>query len=385
MNEGDLVYPKASFADKITKERRSGLNQKYVEILANYGGLLPNGKTISDITKLATKAYSIPIYDVADATTTVRFFWRTDYQNVMNFSMTNQKVGVSVPWNPSWSPGVGNDKMILIADYKKGEYWAIFHATIKNDAFNLFDSPFGFLGDWAKGPNGKAGYSKNASTHFGAATVNLHKGMYTATDRDRLNPKAMDGTRGSGLPKMACLIIGKRVLQALERREPDIGHAIPMSISITMHGPDESKVPGYILPPARKFEWKKGNWRNRCKGSPVPYNDKCVPQGMMMALKEDFDVEGWLNKQGFADPLKSTIRIIVNTMKTRGIVLGIETGCGASILIGTDGIISDPESWAKLGIRDDRTDYPGGDMFKGLFDQNPDGTYNFEVIDPPKM
>lgn len=382
MASSDIFFPNATFNDLVTPERRSTKNAKYAEILWNYGGLFPAGSTLGNRLATAARAYSVPIYDMAEADTQIRVFQLAAYQSLYTISNTGVKTGQSIPFNLKWKAGTGNDRLMIIINYQTGEVYEIGGITF-DQPYNVFDSPWGWLGDWAKGPNGKAGYEWGNPRHAGVYGINRYTNLWTGSDRSATN-KLIVG-RGCGLPKAALVVRAERVKATLDAGLPDIGHALNMSVSITMHDTDATG-PGFFLPPATRLEWGKGTkWQTRC--STVPTNDKCIPQGMLIALEPDWDVQKWLDRRGLKGAKRRTAEIFANTAKRRGIVVGSETGCGASATIELDGLIN-PKSaaiWNTLGVVDTGGDYPSGDLVQDMLERDPvTGKLNFYVVDPVK-
>lgn len=385
-SSSDLIFPMASFNQRVDKRPRSVKYEKYAEILWKYGGLLPAGKTLGDVITLATKDYSVPAYDVKEANTKVKVFQHNGYKGLFTISNTGFKAGGEVPFNLAWKPGTGNDNILHVIDWELGKVWEM-GAVTYNEPWNLFDSPWGWLGRWAMGPNGKAGFEWGNPNHIGVGGIQHYSNLWTGTD---INPKPSEKMilgRGCGLPGASLIVRAERVRAALKRGDQDIGHALPMSISTTMHDTDSSG-PGFFVPPATRVEWGKGTaWANRCTGG-VPLNKDSIPQGLTIAIEPTFDVPTHLDKMGFSGAKRATAEILLNTAKRRGIILGAETGCGASALIQTDGLINPTTAkvWAELGVVDTGGGYPSSDLLKNCLQHDPaTGKLNYYVVEPPTI
>lgn len=382
MNASDIFFPKSTFNDLVTPERRSVTNAKYAEVLWRYGDLFPQGMTLGNSLTTAFRDYSVPIYDAAEANDEIRVFQLAAYQSKYTISTTGVKTGDPIPFNFNWKAGTGNDRLMIIANYQTGLVYEIGGLTF-DQPYNVFDSPWGWLGWWAMGPNGKAGYQWGNPRHAGVYGVNKYNNLWTGSDRDPMN-KLIVG-RGCGLPKAAMVVRAERVKAAIDAGEPDIGHALNMSVSITMHDTDATGA-GFFLPPATRLEWGPGTaWKTRCPV--VPPNALSVPQGLMIVVLPDWDVQAWLDRRGLKGALRRTAEILANTAKRRGIVIGTETGCGASAVIEFDGMMNTKTAatWNSLGVLDNGTPYPSGNLLKDLLERDPTtGKLNFYVVDPVK-
>lgn len=382
MASSDIFFPNSTFNDLVTPERRSVANAKYAEVLWQYGNLFPKGSTLGSRLAAAFRDYCVPIYDAAEANTEIRVFQLAAYQSLYSISNTGVKTGVSVPFNLKWKAGTGNDRLMIIANYKTGEVYEIGGLTF-DQPYNVFDSPWGWLGTWAMGPNGKAGYQWGNPLHAGVYGINRYTNLWTGSDRSATN-KLIVG-RGCGLPKAALVVRAERMKAAIDNGDQDLGHALNMSVSITMHDTDATG-PGFFLPPATRLEWGKGTkWQTRCPI--VPPNALCVPQGLTIAIEPDWDVQKWLDQRGLKGAKRRSAELLANTAKRRGIIVGSETGCGASAIVEFDGLIN-PKTAAiynSLGIVDTGGAYPSGDLLQDMLQKDPvTGKLNFYVVDPAK-
>lgn len=386
MNRTDELFPGSSFADLINPTRRAtGDLAAYDEILWAYGGLLPPGRNLGDVMRLATKTYGHATYDIANATTTARIWQLNDAQNLMHISQTGLGYGVEIPWNPAWVPGPGNDRVMVLVDWNAERYYTLRRVTTQYSAFDDRGFLYPIFGSLFSGPNTKAGLKSkysNGALNIGAASINITTDIGTNNDRMRPNPLPTD--RGCGLPKMALTVRGIRVAEAIQDGSYDLGHALPLSVSITMHGPDSSGKAPFFLPPATRLEWLGGNWAGRCNGSRVPSNLLSVPQGLMIAIEPNWDPEPWIAAEGFTAAEAEVARVLVMTAKVRGIVVGAETGCGASAVMEADGFLGDTAAdWTGIGLEDDGSDYPSGRVITRMLQRQADGKLNFYVLTPP--
>ncbi|NLA35809.1 MAG: hypothetical protein GX868_08980, partial [Actinobacteria bacterium] len=75
---------------------------------------------------IAFDAYSTPIYDAAEATTTIKVFhpaWA--WASGLGPDST-------IPWNPSWKPAAGNDAEMTIVDFRTGKEWGLWGVMLTN-------------------------------------------------------------------------------------------------------------------------------------------------------------------------------------------------------------------------------------------------------------
>lgn len=306
--------------------------------------------------------YSIPVYPAADATTIATVYQTTWAQKLYPLPVT------TMPWNPAWKPGTGNDQLLSVVDEKTGTAWVV--GGIGQLRINCFD----FFG-----PNGQAGYDINNAGHLCTTGVQRHEGLFTADDS-----VLIDG-RGAGMPKLALTV------RAAEVRSGAIRHAVAMTITSTMFGPActptrGATAPGagvscgFYLPPATKLERAVPNNIN-CP-TPTAITDveraKTIPEGMRFALRvTDAEITAWLDSRGYTGQLRETARIFAVALRDYGWIVA-ETGC-FGMHIETDSAIAGIAApiWRQLGITGTGT-YPNGDLIAGLI--TAERVY---VVEPP--
>jgi hypothetical protein len=382
----DLFFPKASFNKPIDPTKRSVANAKYAEVLWKYGNLLPTGRTLSNILVPATRNYGIPIYDMKDANTKIKVFQLTAYMSMYTISNTGVKPGAEIPYNMKWKAGAGNDRLMIIINYDTGEVWEIGGLTF-NQPYNIFDSPWGWLGYWAMGTNGKAGFQYDNPNHVGVYGVNNYKNLWTGTNINPQPGEALIVGRGCGLPKASLTVRADRIAKAIQNGDKTLGHALPMSISITQHGDDVTGKGSFLFPGTRLEHGNGTKWQTRCgAGVPIPLNNASVPQSMMIALEPDFDVEAEVAKKGFKGMKARVMILLWNTAKIHGIILGAETGCGASALVEFEAFTErSTPVYNSVGLIDDGSAYPCADIFTDMLRKDPvTGKLNYYVVDAPR-
>lgn len=383
MNASDIFFPKASFNKPVVK--RSVENAKYAEIFWNYGGLMPAGKTLGDTLVPAMRNYGIPIYNMKDADTKVKVYQIAAYQSMYTISSTGVKYGAEVPYNMKWKAAEGTDRLMIIIDYDTGNVWEL-GGVLRDQPWNVFDSPFGFLGDWAKGPNGKAGFQYDNPKHIGVFVANNYKNLWTGTN---INPTAAEKlavVRGCGLPKSALTVRAARIASAIANGEKTLGHALPLSISITQHGDDATGKGTFVFPGTRLEHANGTKWQTRCgSGVKVPPNNQCVPQSAMLVLEPDFDIPGEIAKMGYKGIMARVMELLWNTAATEGILLGAETGCGPAALMQFEAFTPDSiPLYSSVGLFDDGSLYPNSHLYRNMLRRMPDGKLNFFIGEPPR-
>lgn len=370
--------------------------------LWDYGGGTSSGSPPGNF-YLNLKDYSVPIYDLTKATTTAKVFqvgWAASQQAL---SFTGINVGTTIPWNPDWKPGTGNDRIMASVDYATGkvyEFWGV------------GENPLGCIDVF--GPNAQNGYDPNNPNHLCIAGINTYDNLWTAKDGSTIIG------RGMGINKLAL------VVRAAEVETGDIGHAIPLTTSNPMFGagldtpgviaptattngsdplglgmvnpkydalqPQAGFQKGFYLKPATRLEHEFGYIGKTLSFGGVTTTQptdteraKTNPSGMHFALNITYnEIDSWVeSKTNWSAEKKKTARTLARAWKDYGAIIA-ETG-GYGIGIETDGII-DPASkatWAKLGIVDDTAGQPqplsSSDIFSGLITRD-----RLYVVKPPQ-
>ena len=330
--------------------------QPYVERWWRYGG----GADKPGYVSVAFGDYSIPVYDAANATTVARV-----YLAVWAQRLYVSPVGVTMPWNPAWKPGTGNDGLMTIIDYKTGTVWSV--GGIGQLAANCWD---------LFGPNGQAGFDVNNPNHLCTSGMSRREGIYTFADGT-----TVDG-RGMGIDQIALTV------RASEVRSGAIRHAVPMAITATMFGPacpGGSADPGFgvscgsWVKPATKLERINPNIGCAAQVVSDTERSKTIPEGMRFALRiTDAEINTWLDARKYTGQLRETARIFAVALRDYGWIIA-ETGCHG-MLIQTDSVLAGDAApvWKQLGISGSGA-FPNGDLLAGLITQ--ERTY---VVEPPK-
>jgi hypothetical protein len=362
----------------------------YANRLWDYGGGTANGSPPGNF-YLNFKDYSVPIYSINTATTTAKVFQLVWSQNQQSLSQSGRiKIGDSVPWNPNWKPGTGNDKILQVVNYNTGKvfgFWVV------------GESPLGCVDFF--GPNGQAGYDPNNPNHVCVAGVDTYDNLWTAKDGTTTSE------RGMGINKLAL------VVRAEEVASGNIGHALSLTTSNPMFGagidtpgvvsPTETTngsdplgigmvnpkndpfqlgagiAKGFYLKPATRLEHEYG-FTGRTLGfgsvTLTPFTDsersKTNPSGMRFGLNiTETDIDSWLNSKNYQGVKRETARTFARAWRDYGAIIA-ETG-GYGIGIELDGIIGGSlnpavAKWAALGITDDGTQAQSINTidFKGL-------------------
>lgn len=312
--------------------------------------------------------YSIPFYDAKDATTTVRILQTTWAQAL--YTTPYLPIGSSIPWNPSWKPGTGNDNLMIIADYVNGQVWEL--GGVGQLPINCVD--------WV-GPNAQVGFNIftiNAPGWLCTSGGSYNDRLYTAVDGF-----TNDG-RGMGINKY----IG--IVRADEVKSGAIRHTMAMTITSTMFGPacdpvSGTSAPGFgvscggFVPPATKLERTNPNVGCAAQVVTDAERSKTVPEGMRFAIKiSDPEIEAWLDSRGYKGPIRSTARVFAVGLRDYGWMIA-ETGC-FGMHIETDGVLGPAgDTWSELGVKTTGSTYPSGDLIAGLITRG-----RVYVVNPPK-
>ncbi|MFN8052765.1 MAG: hypothetical protein U0Q22_15060 [Acidimicrobiales bacterium] len=327
---------------------------------------------------LAFRDYSVPIYDAATATTKVRAFKSRDAQ-ALGLPWNAMPIGASMPWNPNWVLGAGNDGIMAVVNYQTGEAWEVYIPVGSRTPFDCFDM-------W--GPNGQAGYDMTSASHKCFGSVNHYMDIYNASTTATV--------RGMGINKLALLT------RADEVASGKIEHALELTNFNTMFGAvcagnsasavGAGSTCGFSLAPATRVEHPVNPHSGTCGGTEiantVANRERTVPAGMRFRLNiSDADITTWLDSRKFTGPLRDTARIFAVALRDYGFIAGAETGC-VQPLIETDGLQNPATkaTWLKLGItdtgidwatKDGKPDFPSSDILTGLITQA-----RLEVVNP---
>jgi len=312
---------------------------------------------------IAMRDYSVPIWDAADATTTIQVFMSVDAQH-QGIPWAGVNPGGSIPWNPAWSVATGLDGIAAIDDYRTGRAWELYRPAGSRLPINCFD----FFG-----PNWRAGFDLNNQNHTCWGGVNTYADIY--------NTETPTNSRGMGINKLALIV------RAGEVESGAIHHALQLTIFNSMFGPEcEPSDPNagigcaFHLSPANRVEHVQQMGGGGCGGNQMPATEwvrsRTLPQGMRFRLNiTDSEISNWLDGRGFTGARRNTARVFAVALRDYGFYPGAETGC-AQPHIETDGMQNPVtrQRWQALGISDsgfdqdgDRmADFPTKDLLYGL-------------------
>ena len=306
----------------------------------------------------AFSAYSVPILDRAQATTTAKVFQPSWAAAQLTSALP---AGGTIPWHPAWANSVppGNDRTLIIVDRTTGEVWELWIVGTPGLDCLTWANVFGGL--YVPG-----GYK------LSVAAVSYWRDCRTAVDDGRV------WLRGCGLHKLAMIVRAQEVLDGAIR------HALPLTVPNPMFGPmanppiggagaGAGTTRGFYMRPATRLEHADPATLG-LGGVTTTATDaqraRSVPSGMRFAIRAtDADISAWLDSRGYTGALRQTARIFAVALRDYGAIVA-ETGGMSSGIHGieTDGL-ADPATrylWAQAGITGDGTDYPLRDLLAGL-------------------
>ncbi len=359
----------ASWNQPVSAYGRSVALDEYAERLWEYGG----GPAPKGTVNVAFGDYSVPVYKASEATTVAWVYQTTASQALYVMGFAGLEIGGAIPWNPTWKPGTGNDNILAIIDETTGRVWEI--GGIGQNPVNCREI---HIPPFVIGRNAAAGFDPTRADHLCTMGGARWDGLYDVTDGT-----TTDG-RGMGINKLAM------ITRADEVKAGAIRHALAMTITSTMFGAPActpAKGPnvagfgvscgGYVAP-ATKLE--RINPDVGCAKQTVSNAEraKTIPEGMRFALDvTDGQIDTWLDSRGYAGAIRNTARVFAVALRDYGWIVA-ETGCWG-MHFETDSVIgSSARKWAELGIPNDGTNYPKGDLLAGLI--TPERIY---VVEPP--
>ncbi len=347
---------------------------------------------------LALRNYSIPIYDAADATTTIRIYQQNEARNTVGYPWERSdtygslavgangvRLGDSIPWNPAWTRPPGVDGIVAVVNYQTGEAWDIYNYDIDKIGCNAFhnwnndngNNQPGFLGGAV--PSYNPVFDANNASHKCAQSIAHYTNIFT-------DPGTVSD-RGAGFAKLAT------ITRAAEVESGEIKHALALTLFNQMFGPACS--PNNTLAasgagdscavyqaPGSKVEHLSVFANNACgNDQPVSTNTtraRTVASGQRFALNvTDQEITNWLDARGYTGTKRNTARIFAVAMRDYGFIVA-ETGCANRPHIETDGFVNadTKRKWENLGVTDTsgydgdadgKTDYPSQDfLWTGL-------------------
>lgn len=367
---------------------------EYIGRMFNYGGasgwdnpVLGIGFTASSRGQynMAFRDYSIPIYDAAEQTTTRKLYWAAwafPYDNYYecngkgvapctgNQTRIQTPVAMDLPWNPNWKPGTGNDRMMMVINYKTGEAWTYYGTNLDSRQCTIFGD--NGSGNWGINVTANPPYDPGNPNHICMAGAGRRINVYT------IDQATTYSGRGMGIDKYALL------LRAEEVKSGAIRHALALTIFNQMFGPvcspDSPTTAGagvscaFHLAPATRVEHQSLPHGGLCGANEFPQTDanrsKTVPSGIRFRVnRDDTSINSWLDSRGYTGAKRNTARTIGKALTDYGFIAAAETGCG-NPHFETDGM-QNPETkniWVnELGLSDTGLDYTGSQ------DYSPDG------------
>ncbi|MCA9329667.1 hypothetical protein KDA11_03405 [Candidatus Saccharibacteria bacterium] len=347
--------------------------KSFAERFYDYGGgIMPATKTqlpAPQIMRLSLVDYSVPIYDMLEATTTVKVFQMGDMAQSMKLSRTGVKNGDSIPWNPSWKAGEGNDAIMHIVNYQTGEAYELWMVHRDRD---INCAGFAILGQFSAGKDLCLG------------AVEHYNNLWTAKDGSTIVG------RGNGINNLAL------VTRADEVATGNIGHAIALTVSNPMFGPDlidtadepltdlanAGTNKAFFMRPGTRLEHKCNSRSKIFLDDSLPMDattrSKTIPSGMRFAAKlTENDITAWLDSKGYTGAKRQTAATFARAWRDYGGVVA-ETGA-YGVTIETDGVIGPAKDrWVELGLYDATTKQQSNLDFSGLLTRD-----RLYVVKPP--
>jgi len=303
---------------------------------------------------IAFDAYSNPVYDLSEATTTIRVFtasWGYGH---------NLGAERSIPWNPSWRPAPGNDHEMAIIDRATGREWGLWGVQLSN---------------WsacATLQNLVAGY--DVSTDLCVAMASLGTSPNGVISDFRTSSGFSNGW-GRGMGD----ILGMALLPTLDEVERgSINHAVNMETYATMFGPACTSAQmataaagvncGFAVAPATRLEWFDGP-TDECGAAGFAGTSadraRTVPEGMRFVVDlTDAQIDSWLDAQRYTGAKRSTARIFAVALRDYGWIISDTTCWGSSVAV--EGVANPAAGarWQALGVTDPAAD--GSSLLAGL-------------------
>ncbi len=295
--------------------------------------------------------YSVPVYDVKDATQWVKIRLKTNYlgynANIGGswIESPNYDWNATVPWNPQWMPSWGYDSLVLVRDYETGKEWFLW-AISRNDMNSQYINSIANCWAFSVGK----GLSYDPNTDLCVAAANIAR----KPDFSYADTRTYDGNHpaagGGGIQNSAGLTTPEEV------EAGEIRHALKFAISNTGAGPTCSRTLS-INDPAL------GNTCNTAVAPAGQYErvgdtnhitDHTVPEGTRVALNiSDTEIQAWLDKRGYTERKRETARIFAVAMREYGLIITDSSPNAASIQVSGGTNPTTAQKWRNLGIDDD--------------------------------
>lgn len=316
--------------------------------------------------------YSIPVYDVKEATQQVKVRLKNNYfgynANIGGswIESPSYNWNATVPWNPKWQPSWGNDAIVLIRDYEKGTEWFLWSVS-RNDMNPQYNNSIANC--YAFALSKFISYDANTDLCVAGATV-VRKSDFSIADTRSYNGNS-PSSGGGGIQNSAGLTLPEEV------EHGEIRHALKTAISNTGFGPtcpqnldinspDLANTCNTAVAPAGQYE------RSGKKFADTPINTS-IPEGTRFAINiTDQEIENWLDKRGYTGRKRETARIFAVAIREYGIIITDSSDIAASIQVAGGTNLETAKKWRNLGIDDD-----GKSFLYQLFTED-----NLYVVEP---
>lgn len=307
----------------------------------------------------------------------VRVYWRS-----IAGSGFNVPRGSLMPWDATCRISGGSDGNVGVVD-AQGHEWDTWVVSSPSDqvfparaqlscSLDLNNS---FTRSWfapAGLPPGTPGFNPNSDlcSALVIQVVNSHGQPVDVRTFLGNSP----GSSGGGVIASNDVVSPAEISAAKAAGRSDLGHALKMAIANTQPGPvcpstialTDPRIGvscGVAVAPAGKVEG--------IANTNVGALPNTIPEGTRLQLvMTDAQVTAWLDAHAATEPLRSSMRLIVNTLRVEGTSI-TDTSAGPASII-ADG--TDPAAWTALGIPVDGSVH----ALQGLFTAT-----NFRVLEPP--
>ena len=244
---------------------------------------------------IAFDEYSTPIYQMADATQTIRVF-------TTSWGYGDNLVDNVLPWNPSWEPAAGNDHEMIIVDPSTGREWTLWGVMKENW------TTCATIGNLALG------------YHPGVDLCAAMAAIGTTDEGTISNFFTSDGS-SDGFGRGLGAVQGLALLPTLDEIENgSIHHAVNMETYATMFGPSctaaqmgtnaAGNTCGYAVAPATRLEWSNGpaaSCGSVAQTNTVTDRSRSVPEGMRFVVDlTDAQIDQWLDQRQFTGAKRRT-------------------------------------------------------------------------------
>lgn len=283
--------------------------------------------------------YSQPVYDIRTATTTIKVY-RTNFGVVG--SIAN---GASIPWNPSWRPGGGNDAIMILLNPDTGREIDLWTTYLPGDSRQTTCIT-----------------ADNFAAGLNLAIPNLCAGQADIVQDAAGNPidyRTYTGTYPEG---GAYFQLYAMTVTAAEVEAGAIRHALQGVAYNTMFGPQCSDADyatsawgdtcGHWINPASRLEWVTQT--QDCGIHTIPYTNaqrqRTVPEGARFYITAtDKQINTWLDSRGYTGELRRTARIFAVALREYGWII-TNTSCAQAGIITTGRFGPDAGLWNALGV-----------------------------------